>query len=252
MSSVFQQLKSARDAQRLSLSDIADATRINVQFLQALEEGRTDMLPQAYVRAFLREYAGAVGLDPRDIMAQYDGKEKKPEEPASAKEIPPPLPPPPSGDRMPRRQKATFAIVLTVLALAAVVFWNLSRTPPPHETESPVDSSPALPRTTDSVRAVPEQSPDRSDSLTLVGVTTDTVWLQVASDTRKPMQYKLPPGARRSWKARDQFTISIGRPEAITLTLNNMPLGRMGGRGRIVIDSVLTRATLRNLAQERK
>jgi cytoskeleton protein RodZ len=72
MDSVFTMLKQAREAKNLSLADIADTTFISVRFLEAIEAGKTDILPQAYVRAFIREYAAVVGLDTPDVMRRYD------------------------------------------------------------------------------------------------------------------------------------------------------------------------------------
>ena len=72
MDSVFTMLKQAREAKNLSLADIADTTFISVRFLEAIEAGKTDILPQAYVRAFIREYAAVVGLDPAEVMRRYD------------------------------------------------------------------------------------------------------------------------------------------------------------------------------------
>jgi hypothetical protein len=72
MDSVFAMLKQAREAKSLTLTDIADATFINIRYLEAIEEGKTDILPQAYVRAFIREYATIVGLDAAEVMRRLD------------------------------------------------------------------------------------------------------------------------------------------------------------------------------------
>ena len=53
-------LRDKRELKRISLSDISAFTRINQRFLEAIESGNFSVLPQTYVRAFLREYAEAV------------------------------------------------------------------------------------------------------------------------------------------------------------------------------------------------
>jgi cytoskeletal protein RodZ len=68
----FQQLKQAREAKGISLAQISDITRIAENYLDAIEEGNISILPQAYVRAFIREYASVVGLDPDKTMRLYD------------------------------------------------------------------------------------------------------------------------------------------------------------------------------------
>src|SRR5512140_2914453 len=72
MESIFAMLKQAREAKNLSLADVSDTTFISIRFLEAIEAGKTDILPQAYVRAFIREYATVVGLNAADVMRRYD------------------------------------------------------------------------------------------------------------------------------------------------------------------------------------
>lgn len=65
-------LRSARQKRNLSLTDVATATRIKVQFLEALEGGDYHLLPgPAYVTGFLRNYAGYLGLHPDDVVQEY-------------------------------------------------------------------------------------------------------------------------------------------------------------------------------------
>ncbi len=85
MSTAFDLLREAREQHHLSLSDVADATLINIDYLRAIEQGRLDVLPQPYVRAFMREYAGVVGLDPAALMQKLDRDQ-------AAAAAPPPAP----------------------------------------------------------------------------------------------------------------------------------------------------------------
>lgn len=92
MSTAFDLLREAREQQHLSLSDVADATLINIDYLRAIEQGRIDVLPQPYVRAFMREYASVVGLDPATLMQKLDRDQA-----AAA------MPPAAAGERTPER-----------------------------------------------------------------------------------------------------------------------------------------------------
>ena len=69
MTNPFTELRAAREAQGISLEEIAQKTMISIDVLRALEAGNTSGLPAAYVRAFLREYAERVGLDPNIVTA---------------------------------------------------------------------------------------------------------------------------------------------------------------------------------------
>lgn len=67
-----QRLKNARIAKKLSLEDVAKATKIRTSFLQAIEKGEYQNLPSsAYATGFVRNYAAFVGLSEREILAVF-------------------------------------------------------------------------------------------------------------------------------------------------------------------------------------
>lgn len=69
---VGQRLRQAREAQQLSLEDVAARTRITVRHLLALEEGNETDLPETfYIRGFLKKYAETVGLAPNEVADAY-------------------------------------------------------------------------------------------------------------------------------------------------------------------------------------
>src|SRR5438477_13149482 len=73
MSAVAEQLRQAREAQKLSLSQAAETTKIRSDYLQALEEGKFDTFPAAvYVRGFARTYSTLLKLDVPQVMAALE------------------------------------------------------------------------------------------------------------------------------------------------------------------------------------
>lgn len=66
-----EQLKAARLAKNLSLDDVQAATKIQARYLEAIENNNLSILPgDFYVRAFIRQYAIAVGLNPDDLLGE--------------------------------------------------------------------------------------------------------------------------------------------------------------------------------------
>ncbi len=65
-------LKNARQSAGMSLDDIHDVTRISIKNLRLIESGDFPSIPQTYVRAFVREYARAVGLDEDETLTYYN------------------------------------------------------------------------------------------------------------------------------------------------------------------------------------
>ena len=69
-------LRRTREAQGLSVSEVAHALKLNPRQIEALEAGRFDLLPGfAFTRGFLRNYARLLKIDPAPFLAQLDPPE---------------------------------------------------------------------------------------------------------------------------------------------------------------------------------
>ncbi|MGG6431873.1 RodZ domain-containing protein [Anoxybacillus sp. D401a] len=65
-------LKEAREQRHMSLDDLQEITKIQKRYLIAIEQGNYVIMPgKFYVRAFIRQYAEAVGLDADELFEQY-------------------------------------------------------------------------------------------------------------------------------------------------------------------------------------
>ncbi|MEK4228803.1 helix-turn-helix domain-containing protein [Solibacillus sp. FSL H8-0538] len=65
-------LKEARLAKGYSLDDLQEITKIQKRYLVGIEEGNYSIMPGSfYVRAFIKQYAEAVGLEPDALLAEY-------------------------------------------------------------------------------------------------------------------------------------------------------------------------------------
>ncbi|WP_051250870.1 helix-turn-helix domain-containing protein [Paenibacillus harenae] len=118
-------LQNAREKRGLSLDDIQETTKIRKRYLQAIESGDHTVLPGPfYVRAFVKNYSEAVGLDPDEVLRLYQHEVPA----APAEQIVEPLP-----VRTPRRVKSQsserlgkigFNVMMwSFLILIVVVVW---------------------------------------------------------------------------------------------------------------------------------
>nr|WP_170007346.1 helix-turn-helix domain-containing protein [Bacillus fonticola] len=72
MTELGNRLKEAREEKGYSLEDLQGKTKIQKRYLKGIEEGNYSGMPgQFYVRAFIKQYAEAVGLDPDEIFQEY-------------------------------------------------------------------------------------------------------------------------------------------------------------------------------------
>jgi len=73
MSSVAAQLRQAREAQGLTVHQVAETTKIRVDHIEALENGNYSAFSApVYIRGFARNYARLVKLDEAGILAGLD------------------------------------------------------------------------------------------------------------------------------------------------------------------------------------
>ena len=91
MSDLHKRLKALRREQKIDLAAIEKRTKINLEFLKAIESGKFEVLPSTYIRLFLKAYCVEIGADPVDAMRQMEillGAEEPDSIPITAEEIP--------------------------------------------------------------------------------------------------------------------------------------------------------------------
>ena len=72
MSEFYTELKELRESQNIDLDEIHSRTKINMEYLLALENGQFDILPLPYVRLFLRAYVTEIGGNADEALQQLD------------------------------------------------------------------------------------------------------------------------------------------------------------------------------------
>ena len=74
MSSIGNILRTERETQGRTLTEVSKAVYIKTKYLSALEEENFAVIPgEVYVKGFIRAYASYLGLDGEELVAQYDG-----------------------------------------------------------------------------------------------------------------------------------------------------------------------------------
>lgn len=116
-------LKNKREAQNITLEEVAQATRIRKTILEAVENNRFDLIPpKVFAQGFIKSYAAYLELDESEAIKRYAAAmdaleaEKSPEE-----EVIPAQP----------QQNLPLRKILLVVIVLVVVFniWLLMRTP---------------------------------------------------------------------------------------------------------------------------
>lgn len=72
LSDLGSRLRMAREEKSLTLDELQAITRIQKRYLSAIEEGNFEVMPgKFYTRAFIKQYAEAVDLEPEVLFEEY-------------------------------------------------------------------------------------------------------------------------------------------------------------------------------------
>lgn len=266
MNTFSDELRKERVSQDISLSDIATKTHINVKYLEAIEQGSFDILPQTYVRAFIREYALMVGLSPVEVLKKFDVMVSGKYSIGNGALIgsgwsgttPPSLPEQAAASEVGAKQEAirsndTRKLIVGIgIAFLALVFIYFVYDYMAQEWKAPVAKETPFQEVVreqekqiqpqkaalDSFAAL--QAGPKKDPLTLRGVAIDSVWISISADSAPSQSMLLPPKSSRTWVATKSFTLTLGNAGGIRFTLNGTDIGVLGRRGAVLRKFALT------------
>jgi cytoskeletal protein RodZ len=266
------ELVNARKFKGITLDQISESTKIQRRYLEAMEAGHWEILPQPYMEAFLKAYAEMVGMNVPKVMKMFrDMRRQVASAEAAIEEVPPePVPTqPPTESNAKKGRKgwlAYTAIVIALLAVAgAVAFWLMAR---PSKSPDPAAKSAATPFLTDSVAQVTTSEPRLPETISTADTaqpSSDTAqaihkeaessssgpyempigvnllararqrcWLRATLDNRETMEALLAPGDTLSLKAKNEVELLIGNAGGLELEMDGESLGTLGPAGRAV------------------
>ena len=236
-------LRKERELRGVSLREIADATKISVRFLQALEDDRTDVLPGGlFPRAFVRQYAGFIGLDAERAVADYVAAHG--EQGQERREVVAP-----SRRPMPRLGHVFLAAVVIV-----AVGLTLRGGGDGKERPAPVPASAApvvLP--SDRVYPSPTAAPvavSLGDSVVLTMTAEQECWVEVRADGETVVSRVLAQGESQTFEARGEIVLSVGNAGGLSIRVNDRPALPLGRRGEVRKNIVITPESIPALVQQ--
>jgi len=239
-----ERLKKERLKRNLTFEDVYKSLKIHPGILESLEENKIDAeIGDVYIRSFLKKYAHFLGLaaDKSILDTTVSPVLKRPQkkdfiETIKEKERPPLIikdrftPPFLAVKRFFEAERAGFkktllpltavlAVLFTVSVISYAGFWLIgalkSAKPAPPEAAAEKE----IVNTAEAALLVPKDK-----ALELKIETKDSVWLRVKSDGKVVFEHTLSKDSIERWGARDKLELRIGRPKAVSLTLNGKAL----------------------------
>ena len=238
-------LRAAREAQGLTIADIARRTRITLRHVEALDRGDLSSLPgRPYVIGFVRSYARAVGLDGEALVALVR-REMEFAEPAAAPrtvhqfDVDDPA-------KTPSRLVTWLALALFVCILGVgAVFWRHYLVPDaglPALVSS--DPTPApVPAAAPPPPAAPAPSPTGPVAFT---AREPGIWVKFYDGHGQQLiQKELAQGETYTVPA-DAFEPRLwtGRPDALTITIGGQPVPPLSDHRGVMRDVPVTAQAL--------
>ena len=259
-----EELKAQKLLLEISIEDIYEKTRIDKKYLEAMENGDFEIMPQVYMRAFIRKYAEAVNLDPNEAILKYDAaRSGKLFETVSSDDMNDNSDDEVDNEKQGRQSPNNVSetkvnpiiilgfVILIVLSFASYfVFFDSDN----EEiiVEKPIEE--ILSERGDSTetlrfeinqeeldaQAKMENMFSNQDSLVLKINAVDTVWIQIMTDQGKQVEYILHPKRSKTIKAKSKIDILIGNTGGVEFLLNDKKIDFVGKKGEIksvIIDS---------------
>ena len=122
MTELGARLKEARTAKGYSIEDLQEITKIQKRYLAGIEEGNYATMPGAfYVRAFIKQYAEAVGLNADELLETYKSEIPSPANEEVTKSIPTTPTRRALGGRSSSKFMEIFPMVMVVVFVIAII-----------------------------------------------------------------------------------------------------------------------------------
>jgi transcriptional regulator with XRE-family HTH domain len=246
------ELKKAREAHGLTLSQVAARTKIAVTALDALERNDFSRLPGGiFGRSFVRAYALEVGTDPDETVARFiELLEQSEREAAERRAAMRPAITQDDRQFLERQRRALIllrvGLVVLAIATVALISWRVRVAMAARSAPAPVvEAAPAIlpPQPADPISVPP---PTAAEPMTDAAVlpTTPMVlefdvsgdsWIQTTVDGAPPVARLFRAGDHHRIEAMKDVLLDVGNSGVFRLTIDGRPakpLGREGARTR--------------------
>ncbi len=224
-------LRQAREAKGLSIEQLAAITKLNAQFIEALESGRRDLLPgQVYLKPFTKSCAEALDLDLKELYRIINGEsEEKTDDKIPSPDI--------SQPKKGLDYRLPLVIVVGLIIIGLIYLTVSSR----KDRFPDIDDTDVVPAESHQPRrevkwSRPWERPaaweglDRNQRLRIE--VSDLVWANIIADGDTVYTGFLNPGTGKTFIAEEGFALSLGRNDCVVGYLNGQRVAEIGSSVR--------------------
>lgn len=240
--SVGAKLRAKREAEGLSLNEIANRTRVPIRHLEAIEASDYSALPgSTYTIGFTKSYAKALGFDDAAIAAEMREELVQGGHQGVVARAPAYEPTDPA--RVPPRWLAWSAAGLAV-ALVAVYFVWRSFALSPEATPAEPTKTVAEARIKDQPKQDPANAIDPAGEVIISA--REAAWVKIYdADNMRLYEKEMQPGDRFTVPSdANNPMIVTGRPQVLDVTIGGKPVPALGTGERSIADVGVSAAAL--------
>ena len=257
METVGEHLKRVRKTCGYSIDDVARVTRINLRYLEAIENDDFSRLPEdIFILGFLRSYARFLGINEQEIISRF--KEKGGSETHGVD-----LQGPEEGTRVKENGLPDFIknikIILPVgLGLISLLFVliifsgnreNYTVQSSNSIQDTGVEKNMIEPEEKQEIKNEVKNSLKQNEAAkkalepVLIKIfAKDLTWVQVRIDEKEVKEALMKPGEVVSWNAEGKITMILGNAGGVNVEVNGKAQEPVGKSGEVVRDIVITSA----------
>ena len=229
--SVGDALAQARSQAGLTIAQVSQQTCIRETIIRGIERGDFSACGgDFYARGHIRSIARVVGLDPEELVREYDAIHGAPHAITAADVFEPSTP-----IKLKERRSANWSVVM-VIVLAVVLGYGVFRLVDHGSPSRPLAAG-THPGASKSPASNPSPTPAavHHRRLTIRLTATQDCWVQFTKPHGQFLfQVYVLSGSTRTWRFRHAVSMQIGNPGGIILTVNGKDLGHPGTYGQPV------------------
>lgn len=238
------QLRAAREAQGLTVAQVAAETRIPQRHLQTIEEGNFAALPaRTYAIGFSRSYAKLVGLDGESVAetvrAELDAQEPRPRHrPASFE--------PGDPARVPSSGLVWVVAGALVLLLVGGFFFMRTLFAPAGELPSLIEPTESAAPTDAAARQAPASPAPATEGPVVFTALEEGIWVKFYDANGMQLMQKLMARGETYTVPADAEGPQLwtGRPDALAITVGGRPIPRLAEDDVVMRDVPVTAEAL--------
>lgn len=247
-------LKKQRSEKNVTLEQIASKTRIDIKFLSAIENADFDVLPEVYIKAFIKEYAKFIDLPYDTVLKKFElarqgiieddapveNQNETPENEFTVrKEFDSSTEVYNSPEFSEKNSKNNFVLLISAavfVILLIVLFTVFGGSEEKIVTEKSMRNTPKISSEVTSPvneKALIKEPVIPDDYLKLKIFATDTTWIKIIKDESVAEEALMLPNSSKNVEAGKSFYLVVGNAAGVNFELNSKKLSFKGDKNQI-------------------